>query len=793
MASDGSLVFDTQIDTGGTRKELAELQQNFYDVNKAITSQIKTVEELEMHYRDLQAEARRATNPEDMKKYERVLEKVNNELEDEKKKLIELRMQSNELKASFKEFAAVTEKVGNGLTSLGKRILGLARRVFIFTIIARALRDLRSMMLDAIPGMSDLQTSFNELKVAIVRAAAPLMSVLVPALRGVINYVVEFVNSIRSALTFLLQLFGADVADDAEVTKKATDSLSKSVSKLGKSGKKAVKDLASFDEIIKIGTSVSGGEASGIEATGAAAQEAIKPLSTLQELMQKIAPYLIGGLFGGMKGVGVAAIVDGITTSIKALKNILDEGLNWSNLGKNLEGSLKTIGGAALIGGAKGAGVAAILMGVKDAIIAAKSIIEKGLNWQNLALNLQSNLELIGGAALIGGAKGAGVAAILIGVRDAFLAARKIIEDGINWQNLALNLQSDLELIGGAALVGGGKGAGVAAIIIGIKNAILASKKIIEDGLNWQNLALNLQGNLELIGGAALIGGAKGAGVAAILLGVKDAVLAVKDIVDKGITWDNIALGLQGVVEVIEGLFLLLTVGKLSGGAAIGAALGSMAVSGGLILALNEMIKTFQDIAKNGATWQSVLKALALGLDIVAAAMVLVNISNPVTGILALMGAIATLAAFIVEKWESIKKTVGEIWKWIKGKVEDVKKWFKGTWLGKLFGGGSKELKVTRQSQILAPPNTSFTVPALARGAVIPPNNPYLAVVGDQKQGTNIEAPLETMVNAFKQALAETGFGNAVMQVDGTTFARLVYKYNNAESTRVGVDLLTRE
>lgn len=49
-------------------------------------------------------------------------------------------------------------------------------------------------------------------------------------------------------------------------------------------------------------------------------------------------------------------------------------------------------------------------------------------------------------------------------------------------------------------------------------------------------------------------------------------------------------------------------------------------------------------------------------------------------------------------------------------------------------------------------------VPALATGAVIPPNAPFMAMLGDQKHGTNIEAPLDTI----KQAVAEVvGSGNA--------------------------------
>ncbi len=42
-------------------------------------------------------------------------------------------------------------------------------------------------------------------------------------------------------------------------------------------------------------------------------------------------------------------------------------------------------------------------------------------------------------------------------------------------------------------------------------------------------------------------------------------------------------------------------------------------------------------------------------------------------------------------------------------------------------------------------------LPHLASGAVIPPNSPYLAVLGDQRQGTNVETPLATI----KQAVAE--------------------------------------
>lgn len=48
-------------------------------------------------------------------------------------------------------------------------------------------------------------------------------------------------------------------------------------------------------------------------------------------------------------------------------------------------------------------------------------------------------------------------------------------------------------------------------------------------------------------------------------------------------------------------------------------------------------------------------------------------------------------------------------------------------------------------------------IPMLATGAVIPPNSEFLAVLGDQKRGTNIEAPLDTIKQALFEALAVYG------------------------------------
>ena len=84
--------------------------------------------------------------------------------------------------------------------------------------------------------------------------------------------------------------------------------------------------------------------------------------------------------------------------------------------------------------------------------------------------------------------------------------------------------------------------------------------------------------------------------------------------------------------------------------------------------------------------------------------------------------------------------------------------------------------------------NTS--VPRLAKGAVISPNNEFLAVLGDQRNGVNIETPLSTMVDAFRIAMQDfkgSGNGNITLHVksdDG--FVRNLKFELDRESQRQG-------
>ena len=55
---------------------------------------------------------------------------------------------------------------------------------------------------------------------------------------------------------------------------------------------------------------------------------------------------------------------------------------------------------------------------------------------------------------------------------------------------------------------------------------------------------------------------------------------------------------------------------------------------------------------------------------------------------------------------------------------------------------------------------TAPQIPYLAQGAVLPANKPFLAVVGDQHHGTNVEAPLATIQQAVAEVMHDAVSGN---------------------------------
>lgn len=146
---------------------------------------------------------------------------------------------------------------------------------------------------------------------------------------------------------------------------------------------------------------------------------------------------------------------------------------------------------------------------------------------------------------------------------------------------------------------------------------------------------------------------------------------------------------------------------------------------------------------------------------------------------------------FSADKWkfsgvaEGLKQTFETAKQWIKTPINDmlgfIEKFVNGIVDGfNTLGGKLGDFKfdipdsladkfnLPSEFKLSLPKLSHVSLPRLAQGAVIPPNKEFMAVLGDQKQGTNIETPLATMVDAFRQVMREMG-GNT-----GTTTIQII-------------------
>lgn len=303
-------------------------------------------------------------------------------------------------------------------------------------------------------------------------------------------------------------------------------------------------------------------------------------------------------------------------------------------------------------------------------------------------------------------------------------------------------------------------------ILIAVGGLILLWESLSDawnNGVNWKNLLGSLAGTAALAGGLALAFGKVGAGIGLVIAGAAMIITAFKDICDNGANLQNTLMLIAGIVATGLGFFFLT-------GSVIPLVVAGIA---GIVVAILALTGNLTEFARN-------LKDNILG------------------GIIQFIKGVFT--GNWKSAWEGVKKVFSGIWNsiviiaesavnaiikglnWLISKINTIKftvpSWVPGVG-GKSIGGHLSSL-------------SEVHLPRLATGAVIPPNKEFLAVLGDQKSGTNIETPLATMVEAFKQAMAESGGGatTVVIQLDGKEIARSTVKNINNMTRAAGKPVL---
>lgn len=414
-------------------------------------------------------------------------------------------------------------------------------------------------------------------------------------------------------------------------------------------------------------------------------------------------------------------------------------------------------------------------------ILGLVGAIAAGLLAWKIASMFTNDLSKIAGIALAA----AGAFALVYFWLDAW-------KNGIDLQNFLGMLAGLAALAAGLAIAFGPIAAGIALVVGGLAMLVVGIKDVIENGFNLVNTLTIIAGLLAAGIGISLL---TGSWIPLLIAGFAAALVALVSFTGHG---EELIEGLKNIIDGFGKFFKGVFTGDLKL-----AAEGAKQIWEGLKQTWNAIINSIKDAWDMFITWlQSKSPMLAAIFQTYGNFIsgLFNSIKQWLSGIIEFISGVFT--GDWKKAWEGVKDIFKGIWNGIITAVEyainfiinginllisalntihfEVPDWVP------LIGGKSFGISIPLVSNV--------ALPRLAQGAVIPPNREFLAVLGDQKSGTNIETPLATMVQAFKQAMNETGgMGGrsitVVMQVDKREFARAVYQANNDETQRVGVRL----
>lgn len=209
-------------------------------------------------------------------------------------------------------------------------------------------------------------------------------------------------------------------------------------------------------------------------------------------------------------------------------------------------------------------------------------------------------------------------------------------------------------------------------------------------------------------------------------------------------------------------------------------------------------VKTLWDFGKALLAIWAVCK-LILGLT---ALWELITSADPIIlGIKLTLFAIAGIIYLINRYGDQWKKWLDDLWE----KLQKVSSIFGA--IGKAFKASENmsSIKAKIETGELTPEQAleeskkfhrklnGFKIPKLATGTVVSPNKKFLAMLGDNTSEKEVVSPISTMKQAFSEALNEYGGDTreAILQLDGETFARLINPYSKAENNRLGISMVS--
>ncbi len=639
----GDLVFDTTINSGQFDAGLAKLENNAKKAANNVDKAAQKVATLRQQLEELQAVAEnekktRSTGTVSQETGE-AIQKTTQQL-----KMAQLNLESSQI-AQEKASAAVSEYVGKqrlaALTTQNvseqfkkftKRIAGLAKRVFIFTMITKALRTMRKMLLSTIGADKQMSTSLAQIRGNLISAFAPIYNYILPAVRTLLAWLAKLTAVVS---VFINSLFGK-TASQADASAKALYNQASATEAAGDAAEKAKKQLSGLDEMNRWESNDSsgggGGGSSGIAPKfDLSDQVDTGKIGKIAAVVRELSPY-------------VAAVAAGFAA--------------WK-IGKKFLGNLSKAKQLAL------AVAGAVLMAIN-----VVDMLKNGINFDNLTGYIIGAAAAVTGLGLAFGVLGGAITAIVAGLVLLGVSIRDVIKNGFNNKNLTAITVALLTIGGAIAIITGAwiplLIAAIAAVVVWIVAKWTAIKDWISKTISSIDAAFEQHlANVE-------------AGVAAAVDWVIEKWTAVKDWF-RGL-WEKVASGASSAWEGIKNAF-------------------------------KSVPEWFQ--SKFRDAWQKVKDVFSTGGRIWSG--IKEGIENTFRAVVnAIIRGMNTIIAVPFNKINSMLNTIRNAH----------------------FLGISPFQNMWGVNPLPVP-----QIPMLARGAVIPANRQFLAVLGDQRNGNNLEAP----------------------------------------------------
>lgn len=729
--------------------------------------------------------------------------------------------------------AKLTQSSKN-LAKFRNRLMSIVSGALVFNLISAGLRKTTEWMGSAALSSATLRAALGNLQGAASTAAAPLLQAILPALTAI-------ANAAATAFYYIAQLVAFLTGKSIGASKSAAKAMGKYAKAAKSAGSAADGALAKFDELDVLDKNSGGGGAGAItpnydfntdnpfldeilqaikdgdwygvgQLIGEKLRDSLNaiPWPDIQDKARAWATNIANCINGFIEVPGLweaigHTVAQGLNTAL-IFADTLMQGIHWDSLGAGIARGLTTAVAELdwpLLG-------RVLTDGMRAAILTLYSFVQTYTGWADLGNSI---------AACINSAianipwmeAGLGLSGFVVGLLHTLIATVQ----GTDWTALGQNIVSMVSAIDWVGLFSamGTLAIDVLQAINGILDQVdwgAVGQKIMEciEAVDWAGILSQLgeiiNNNWPLL--LAILG-------AALLPQISTFILSTV----LGTVLNALTVFIASVVASI-GLWPLLLVAAVS--VILAAIIETLRKHGDDIRAgVDKFGETIADIIRSaGEKIKEIWDALWLVVKLIGMQLwedITQGWNDFWTNIgTALDSAAADIQQGWNDAWTAVSDFVSDIWEGITDTIETAINGIIGLVngmisaivdgvngvIGVLNGFGfdvpewaQDKLGVERVGFNIDP-ITAPQIPYLAQGAVIPANHEFLAVLGDQTNGTNIEAPLATIQQALAEVMeAYTGQQDITIRFAGdlAQLARVLKPYIDKEENRRGAKLVT--